>query len=156
MPETPAERVVFTLGLVAIAVLGALVALTWRHDHHSHAARASTVAATTTPPQALSVTLTRRSATTATAPATGAAEIRLLLHARRDTWVSVRAGSADGDVLFTGILAAGSSRSFGGAALWARFGAAANLQASVDGRPLALPGGTYSALITSRGLQKVA
>lgn len=161
MPETPAERVVFTLGLAAIAVLAVLVGLTWRHDHHAHAAPPHKVAAVPATTAAVDATTPKRTprtvtATTTTTAAAPQASVRLVLRASHDTWLSVRSGSAAGRVLFTGILAAGSSRSFSGSALWTRFGAAANLRASVDGKNISLPGGTYSALITSGGLRKVA
>jgi hypothetical protein len=39
--------------------------------------------------------------------------------------------------------------------LWASFGAASNLTARLNGKPLHLPPGTYSALVGARGLRPV-
>jgi len=78
--------------------------------------------------------------------------VRLQLTARVDTWVSVRRGSSTGIVLFEGTMAGGSSRTFTGTILALRFGAAANVSAKLNGRPLALPGGTYSVDVSRNGL----
>lgn len=44
------------------------------------------------------------------------------------------------------------TRTFTGTSFRVRFGAAANLIARLNGQPLRLPGGTYSATITRTGL----
>jgi hypothetical protein len=109
--------------------------------------RTTTTAPTTTSPTTTSPTTTPAVTTTGTGSQT-----RLAVTARADTWVSIRRDTPTGAVLFEGTLAAGDSRSFSGAKFAVRFGAAANVQAKLDGRPLSLPGGTYSTTITRAGL----
>jgi cytoskeletal protein RodZ len=166
MPETRVERLLFLLGL---GVTGVLVAVVILGRHPSE--RASPATPTTTPPTTVSVTSTSFSTPTTTArtPTTAptttsqtttpavtttgtASQTRLAVTARADTWVSIRRDTPTGAVLFEGTLAAGDSRSFSGAKFAVRFGAAANVQAKLDGRPLSLPGGTYSTTITRAGL----
>ena len=79
-------------------------------------------------------------------------ETRLQVTAKDDTWLSIRRGSATGSVLFEGTLAKGDSRSYTATQFHVRFGAAANVSAKLDGKPLPLPGGTYSVDIGSGGL----
>ena len=50
----------------------------------------------------------------------------------------------------------GSVRSFRAPRLYARFGQAGSLDARLNGTALRLPPGTYSALITRRGLETVS
>jgi hypothetical protein len=78
----------------------------------------------------------------------------LTLHiaARDDTWLSIRRDSSTGDVLFEGTLAKGDTRTFTAKQFSVRFGAAANVAATLNGKALPLPGGTYSATIDRRGL----
>jgi hypothetical protein len=55
-------------------------------------------------------------------------------------------------VLFEGTLVKGDSRSLTAPKFHVRFGAAANVAATLNGKPLSLPGGTYSVDIGSSGL----
>jgi hypothetical protein len=82
--------------------------------------------------------------------------VRLTLSATLDAWVEIRSGSADGNVLYSGILPQGSAKRFRSTRLWASFGAASNLTARLNGKPLHLPPGTYSALVGARGLRPLA
>jgi hypothetical protein len=166
MPETRAERIVFGIGIVAIAALVALIVLEMRADrfkrHPTPAALPPMMTATTTteaapPPPAP----TTEETTTETTPAperarASATGVRLTLRATADTWVDVRAGSLDGDGLYAGILPEGTVKRFRGKRIWVRFGAASNLTARLNGMPLHLPPGTYSALVGARGLKQVA
>jgi hypothetical protein len=56
------------------------------------------------------------------------------------SWLQVRRGSADGPVLYEGVLADGQTLRFSSSSLWLRAGAAARLAVTVDGRPLPLDG----------------
>lgn len=159
MPETRVERLLFLLGLGVIGVLVAVVIL-GRHPSKG----ASSATPTTTPPPTVPVTSTSLYATTTTANApttttrssraTAPSRVatRLAVTARADTWVSIRRDTPTGAVLFEGTLEAGDSRSFSGTKLAVRFGAAANVQAKLNGRPLPLPSGTYSTTISPAGL----
>jgi hypothetical protein len=106
-----------------------------------------------TPPPTTSTsgeTTTTSAATTTTAQTAGAVELRV--SARDDTWLSIRSGSATGDVLFEGTLAKGDSRRYSATQFHVRFGSADYVKASLDGKALPLPSGTYSATITRAGL----
>jgi hypothetical protein len=64
------------------------------------------------------------------------------------SWLAVRSPTATGRVLYEGILAQGRSLRFQGGRFWVRAGAAANLSASFDGRPVrGFPTGTVTMTI---------
>jgi Domain of unknown function (DUF4115) len=148
MPETRLERAVFVLGLVAIVAL-ALAIVDSRH-RSSGAPRPSPVAAA--PAGRRTSTTTRPTAPTTTAAASK--EVELALTANRDSWVDVRAGSATAKELFTGILSSATTKTFRASSLWVRFGSASNLTATLGGRPLRLPAGTYSAVFDRSGFRR--
>jgi hypothetical protein len=150
MPETRSERIIFGIGALAIAALVALIVLqtTDRFETRDTAAARPVTRTTTT-----SAPPTTTGETTAAEPAGIASGVRMTLSATADTWVEIRSGSADGDVLYSGIIAQGSAKHFRSTRLWASFGAAANLIARLNGEPLHLPSGTYTALVSARGLQ---
>jgi cytoskeletal protein RodZ len=166
MPETRGERTVFAIGALAIAALVALIVLQTATDRFeargtsvdaapltrgtTAEVTASTQPAESTAPQTTSAPDATKSATE-TAGASRTA--RLTLTAIADTWVEVRSGSADGEVLYSGVLPQGAKERFRRAHLWASFGAAANLTAQLNGRPLKLRPGTYTALVGARGLK---
>jgi cytoskeletal protein RodZ len=165
MPETRGERIIFAIGASAIAALAALIVLQTATDRFeardtsgdaapmtrtTTEATASTQPAESTAPQ----TTTAPDATTGETGAEAATRTaRLTLTAIADTWVEVRSGSANGEVLYSGVLPQGAEERFRRAHLWASFGAAANLTAHLNGRPLKLPPGTYTALVGARGLK---
>jgi Domain of unknown function (DUF4115) len=109
--------------------------------------------ATTAPETTTAAETTTGHTTAAPEPPRIARGVRLTLSATVDTWVEIRSGSADGDVLYSGILPQGSAKRFRSTQLWASFGAASNLTARLNGKPLHLPPGTYSALVGARGLR---
>jgi cytoskeletal protein RodZ len=155
MPETSVERVIFAIGAVAIAALVALIVLAttdrFETRHTSPATPQVTTAATTTEAAAPETT---GETTAVPEPASRTASgVGLRLSATADTWVEVRSGSAVGDVLYSGILPQGSTERFRSTQLWTSFGAASNLSAHLNGKPLHLPPGTYTALVGARGLQ---
>ena len=85
----------------------------------------------TTPPPAGS--------TSAPPPATARAARLVLAAAGGDVWLSVRAGSATGKLLFQSTLAMGRHLRFGHRRLWVRVGAPWNLAITAAGRPLTVP-----------------
>jgi hypothetical protein len=162
MPETRSERIIFGIATIAIAALVALIVLemtTDRFERHPAPAAlppmmtATAATETAAPPPAPTTGETSPAPERARAPATG---VRLTLRATADTWVDVRAGSPDGDGLYAGILPEGTVKRFRGTRIWVRFGAASNVTARLNGMPLLLPAGTYSALVRARGLQPLA
>jgi hypothetical protein len=176
VPQTRLEWVLFALGAAAIAVLGVLIATTKTRDRGAsgvsaathvitHAttttARATTTAAyaTTTagppspPPPLAAEQTTRADVPEPASPGRVALE---LTAAGASTWFEVRDGSSTAKLLFTGIVPAGETHSFSGQALWVRFGSASNVEALLNGKPLDLGDGTYSATITGKGLRRSA
>jgi RodZ C-terminal domain len=157
MPETRIERLIFGVGALAIAALVALIVLEKADrfaTRQTHAATPlATTPVTTATAETTSASETMAESTTATEPQSTATGITLRLRAIADTWVEIRAGSADGDVLYSGILGQGNTKRFRGKQVWASFGAASNLTARLNGDPLQLPPGTYGALISTSGLQ---
>jgi hypothetical protein len=158
VPETVAERVLFSLGIAIIGVL--LAVIVFGRNPSDRAASATpttaqlkTVHVTSTSHQSTLPAATTAPATTTVAqqPQTGSTT-RLQVTAKDDTWLSIRRDSATGAVLFEGTLTKGDSRSYTASRFHVRFGAAANVSAKLDGQPLPLPGGTYSVTIGPSGL----
>jgi cytoskeleton protein RodZ len=87
-------------------------------------------------------------------PAATPARGRLLLVASRgDCWLSVRAGSREGRVLYEGMLRRGEKVSVADSRVWIRVGAPWNLEARRNGRPLGgLPADTGNVLVTPTGV----
>jgi hypothetical protein len=158
MPETRLERVFFLAGLIAIALLAALVV--WeRGSRDPPTRRAAAVVGAQTRPTGPTTRTSTTSAlpagtgtTTREQPTDAPALTRLRLTARSDTWMTVHQTSRTGPVLFEGTLGGGETRTFAGVSFSVRFGAAANVDATLNGRPLPLPGGTYTVEIDSTGL----
>jgi hypothetical protein len=70
-----------------------------------------------------------------------------------DCWLSVRAGSREGRVLYEGLLSEGDEVRVAGARLWIRIGAPWNLEARLNGQALrGLPADTGNVLVTPAGL----
>jgi cytoskeletal protein RodZ len=166
MPETRGERIVFAVGALAIAALVALIVLQTATDRFeardtsvdaaSLTRGATTEATASTSPSEYTApqTSTTPEPTTTRQAAAGATRLaKLTLTAIADTWVEVRSGSENGEVFYSGILPEGMEKRFRGVHLWASFGAAANLTAYLNGRPLKLRPGTYTALVGARGLK---
>ncbi len=157
----------FFLGLCALGVIVALIALraTQASVPLVHAGRTATVITTRAAKTASSprttqaptthptYTGTAETGTVESATTSAPTSVELVLTASRgDTWIAVRSRSAHGKALFQGTLAKGRTRTFNDHVLWVRFGAAANVDARLNGHPLSLPSGTLSVMITPRGL----
>ena len=160
VPETRLERIIFALGVLAIAGIAVLIAFARSSDSATSAPAAARTAATRPAAASFSTTMGQEPPTTQTqtqthAQASSGVTLRLTA-SRADTWVEIRSGSARGKVLFIGIMTEGEARSFRGSKLYARFGNAGSLDARLDGVALQLQPGTYSALVTSRGLEQVS
>jgi hypothetical protein len=94
----------------------------------------------------------RRGKTTAnTAPNTEEVALRLAA-AHGASWLAVRRDSADGRLLWEGILERGKSLSFQGE-LWLRLGAPSNLVARLNGDRAALPRRTSTTRVTDGGIR---
>jgi Domain of unknown function (DUF4115) len=154
VPETRGEWIVFGLALCGLGVIVALIVLKETHTAvplvHSEGRSAGITAGFAT---TANTTTTATGDTGTTAPSGAPAGARLVLTASRgDTWIAVRSGSARGPVVFQGTLAKGSSKTFIDPTIWVRFGAASNVDALLNGKPLGLPVGTVSIVITPHGL----
>ena len=78
----------------------------------------------------------------------------VIMAARGESWLSVRAGSRDGAVLYEGMLAEGTSLRFARKRLWVRMGAPWNLRAELNGKIVRhLPPNTGNLLVTRAGTQ---
>ncbi len=97
-------------------------------------------------------------ATTAAAPAPSRpprrpARARIALIARGPCWLSVRAGSESGRVLYERMLQPGQRAGFAGARLWIRIGAPWNVDAFLDGKRVALPNTVGNVIVTQLGVR---
>jgi cytoskeletal protein RodZ len=77
----------------------------------------------------------------------------VLVATRGDCWLSVRAGSRDGRVLYEGMVGEGDDFRVAGRRLWVRIGAPWNLDATLNGRRITnLPPDTGNVLVTPAGV----
>jgi hypothetical protein len=151
VPSTRYEWLLFALGTGVLVVLVALI-LVRETDSASTPVAATSPSTQPSPrpasvPAATSTGSAQPSRTTTTdRPATPAP--RLVVRAvDGDSWLEVRSASASGRVLYQGTLAQGRVVAFRGRSFWARFGAAAHLSATLDGRRLPLGTGTFETTI---------
>jgi len=155
VPQGRWEWATFVVGGIGSAVL--LVLIVIHAPSHAAGSAPKTTAATaaTTAQRPQTTTAERPSAvtTTTTQPPgnPGRPLVVIRLTARDDTWLSVRR-TASAAPTYEGTLRAGDSKTFSGASFHIRFGGAANVSAVLNGKPLALPGGTYSVTIGPSGL----
>lgn len=147
-----------TIAVLAAAVLVPVVLglAAWRLTSSGGAPSAGSAARVTVPAAS---TETRQSAAGATAAASRPPRprrVHLVLEAARgDSWVLARAGSETGRVLYEATLPSGESIRLHGRRLWLRLGAPWNLDARLNGRPIALPGEVASVLVSPRGIRLV-
>ena len=86
-----------------------------------------------------------------TAPPAPRARPRIVLAAvRGSSWLAVRRGSAEGIVLFEGVLEQGDSIRFRERRVWVRLGAAAYVDVAVNGRELPTVAGTVDLVLNGR------
>ncbi len=79
---------------------------------------------------------------------------RLVLRASQgDCWLEVRAGSVAGNLLYQGTLEQGQSLRFARKRLWMVVGAGANLDATVNGKPIDLPSND-SVVVGPKGVRR--
>jgi cell division septum initiation protein DivIVA len=128
---------------------------------------ATTAAGTTAEDEPAATAAEEPGSTTAEEPAETAADepagpppppVALVVRAAGgDSWLSVRAGSASGRLLFEGFLFRGESRRFEAERVWMRVGRGGNLAARLNGKPLrGLPAGTGDVLVTADGAETLA
>jgi hypothetical protein len=87
------------------------------------------------------------------APTTRTTQV-VLAAVRGDCWLSVRAGSPTGRLLYQGQLAQGRSIDFTRKRLWIRFGAASHVDLILNGKVMRdFAAGTVDAIVTSRGIR---
>jgi hypothetical protein len=70
---------------------------------------------------------------------------------RGPCWLSVRLGSDTGRVLYERTLEQGQAVGFSGSRLWIRIGAPWNLDATLNGKRVQLPGSLGNVVATPRG-----
>ena len=158
LPEAPppvrvqTPRRLLTARLVAIPLVVGIGLLAWQlasRGGHGHRRAA------------FLPTVPHVRATTATAPASSSpaqqpARARItLVAARGPCWLSVRAGSESGRVLYERMLQTGERAAFAATRLWIRIGAPWNIDATLEGKPVALPNALGNVLVTQRGIRPV-
>ena len=82
---------------------------------------------------------------------------KLYLHATHgDCWMDVRNWSATGRSRYTGTLQLGQAQFFKARRLWIHLGAPGNLSVSLNGKPMAIPGGgvPIAVLVTPHGIAR--
>jgi Domain of unknown function (DUF4115) len=84
------------------------------------------------------------------APPTPANEV-VVTAVRGDCWVSLRRGSAAGEVLFEGLLVRGRRARVRGAQVFVRLGAGHNVELTVGGKPRPVPPGTTDLVVEPGG-----
>jgi hypothetical protein len=156
VPQTKGERIIAAVGLVAIAVLVALVVSGWRDYRDEAAAREKPAGAaptvvtagqpTSTGPESAQVVRPNRAATR---PWT------LVVRAvRGECWLEVRAPSATGTQLYQGLLASKKSVTFRRQPLWIRLGAGENVDVTLRGKPVpTIPAGTADLIVSAAGVR---
>jgi cytoskeleton protein RodZ len=140
------------LVLVVVLVAALLGVLAWRFGGAHHSPAASPGPRLTVAPRR-----PRRAVPSKVLPAPRKAEARiahLVLRARDRCWVSVRAGSQEGPVLYEGTLSAGDVLRYTLAAsrpqLWVRLGAPRNLAATLNGKPISTLRSVPSNIVVTR------
>jgi len=126
------------LGVVSVGKSGA--------DQPPQAAISEATSATrslTTAPVA-SITATA----TTTAPTTAEAPLVVIRAVDGECWVEAREGSADGRVLYVGLLAPGQVRRLPAKQVWLRLGAGENVVVTAGGRRAPVPPGTNDMVVT--------
>lgn len=157
-PPPPERRLTLpSLDLRAAAVLSAAAALVaagvlaWRFGSGPEE---RTVPVASPPPPAAATTTTAGSPPKPRRGGSPALARLVMTAARGDCWLSVRAGSRDGRVLYEGTLREGDSLRFARKRLWVRMGAPWNLEATLNGRAVRrLPADTGNVLVTRAGVR---
>jgi hypothetical protein len=75
---------------------------------------------------------------------------------RGPCWLSVRVGSATGTTLYERTLQPGQSARFAGRRLWVRIGAPWNVNATLNGKSVQLPGVIADVLVTPAAVRRVS
>ncbi len=167
----PASRRPFVLSF-AILLVGALVAVgIWQLSSADGASQASAspgpapapesaapVPEAETTPEEAAVTETPVVEADGPAPVEVVEKAALVIEATRgDCWLQVRAGSANGRLLYDGFLYQGDQERFSARRLWVRFGNPANVTATLGGQPVDdLPAGTGDVVVTAAGVKTVS
>jgi hypothetical protein len=171
--ERPLFIVLAVVAGLMLAFLGLLVGGHFVEDESDLAVRKGPPPAgpaattrTTTPKRTRSTTAARPKTTTAasttvaaTSPARTSAVSTLVVSASRgDCWLEVRRGSATGASLYAGTLLQGQSVRFRSVKFWIRFGAAANVDVTIDGDRVGVPTGTADVVLArdARGVRLAA
>jgi cytoskeleton protein RodZ len=158
-PPPPPPEPRFTLPNIdrrAVALLGGAVAFVFAVlvAWHSGGPQERIPPAPSLGVAAAKKTITQRPVARKPKPVATLAPGRLVLLATRgDCWLSVRARSREGRVLYEGLLREGDQVRVAGRRLWVRIGAPWNLEARLNGKALqGLPADTGNVVVTSAGL----
>jgi len=142
--------VVALAGIVAVTIL-VVVAFAFGDDAADEPAVAPIVTETQPAEEGGATT-----APTTTEKAAAPKVARLVLTAARgDCWVEVRRGSPTGELMFSGTMFDGDTERFAAPRLWVSLGAGENLDARLNGKPVAeFPDGQVAVVVTARGVRE--
>ena len=108
------------------------------------------------PPAEHGAGLTTQTDTSSAPAAPSGSAIRVALTAEKgDTWVTVRKGAPDGDILFAGTIYRGETQRFQAKKLWLEFAdqPASNLQIRVNGHPAATVPDDKVLIVSPQGIR---
>jgi cytoskeleton protein RodZ len=138
--------VVALAGIVAVAVLVVVAFAFGTNENGRTAGELATNQPTSPPPATAPPSATNRPVAKVVLAAAGG-----------DTWVSVRAGAANGELLFAGTIFNGESERFSSRRLWVEVGRVQNLRISVNGRRIRnVPTGEPVLVVTANGVRPQA
>jgi hypothetical protein len=151
MPSTYREKLIAAVGFGLVLVLVAVALIAGKGDEQTRT--------TANPPPQPVTTASEPATTPPPATTTGRqpqpGDVTLVVMAARgESPVSVRAESEDGASLYEGILSQGRSVRRYGPRLWIRLGAAENVDLTLNGRPVQrLPAGPLDLVATAGRVQ---
>jgi uncharacterized protein DUF4115 len=148
MPHSRLEWSLVAVGVVALGVLVWLIVPAWHRYERQREATQPALAKRVPGSGQPSLSVLGAESSVGTRDAQSRAGQLTLVAVRGDCWIVVRAGSSSGEQLYAGTLAAQKSISFRGRRFWVSLGAATNIDARFNGKPLqGFPHGTANVAI---------
>lgn len=149
-PRRP-RRATQGLGWLAIGGIGAVLVLLWLGGGGDETATPPPVAPAARPPAAAPPATTAPARPPAPPPGV---RLRVTGAGDQGSYLEVRRGGPDGEALYVGTVAPGATESWRSPGpLWIRVGWTPSLRATVNGRAVALEGGTANFLVTRGGVR---
>jgi cytoskeletal protein RodZ len=160
----PAESNFVVVGLAGIVAVTVLVVVAWQFGSGGDPSSSdvvdllggqTTVAVASEPPPPAPPAATEEPLVPA--PVTKPKSAKLILTAvYGPCWISVYAGSPEGELLYEGTLEKGQTQRFTKKRLWIEVGAAENLVVALNGDPVDFPDGPSVVVVTAKGVEVVS